>query len=95
MIVEIKADEPNTWEKSQQNRRSPQGGVGDRPRKRFSDLAKLHLDSLKDVLVMVLLIGDNDLRARETAQQTFVMMWRIYRDVAAMMQACLALVAVD
>ena len=50
---------------------------------------------MKNALGNVLLIGDNDCCAHETAQQAFVMMWRIGRDVTAMMQACLTLVAVD
>ena len=57
-------------------------------------MAKLHLDSLKDVMLKVLLLRGNNLSAQETARQAFVMMGRIRRDVAGMMQACLALVAV-
>ena len=44
--------------------------MSDRPLKRLSDLAKLHLDRLKDVMLKVLLLGYNDLCTQETAQQT-------------------------
>ena len=46
-------------------------------------------------MVKVLLLGDNDLCAQEAAQQTFVMMLCVGRDVAAMVKPRLALVAVD
>ena len=48
-----------------------------------------------DVLVKVFSLGRNDLCAQEAAQQAFVMMRSIYRNVTRVMQARLALVAVD
>lgn len=46
-------------------------------------------------MVKVLQFRNNDLCAQEAAQQTFVMMLRIHRDMAGMMMASLTLVAVD
>ena len=69
--------------------------MSDRTRIRFSDLAKLHLDHRLVVLAKVLLLGDHDLCAQDSAQQAFVMMCRVGCNMAGMMMARLALVTVD
>jgi hypothetical protein len=57
-------------------------------------LAELHLNSRLDAKVKVLLLRDNNLRAQETARQTFIMVRGIDSDVARMMKARVTLVAV-
>ena len=81
--------------KSQQDRRSAQRRVCDRARKRLGDLTILQLDNGSVVLAQVLFLRNDDLRAEDAAQQAFIMVWSIDRDVARVMKARLALVAVD
>ena len=61
----------------------------------MGDLTILQLDNGSVVLAKVLFLRNDDLRAEDAAQQAFIMMWSIDRDVARVMKARLALVAVD